>query len=280
MRDRVSGLILSLPAMVLMVPFFIAPLVLAVIGAFLRFDIRMNWSWAGLDNFRAIFGDVGLRALGVTLLFGVCNVVLAMSTSVLGGLAVAQFPGRWWSIYQVAAMFTGLNTSILWLWMFSPVVAGANQFLRFVGLPDVMWHSTPWAARLAVILVIWCWQVPSGVYNVAVAIRATPQELLEAARIEGATRWQEFRYVIAPVVRKPLTLIVLGYLTALLLVYTAPVMLWYGGPLGSTTTALMRGVEWAGKPGMYGMAAAMSLLVLVATTPVCLAAWRIGNRKA
>lgn len=267
------------PAMALILVFSIAPLGLAIVSAFLHFDIRMRMTWAGPANFAFLLTPVALKAFGMSLLFGLANIILTTGTSLIGGLALSQFPGRWWVLFKIGAMFVGTSTSILWIYLFHPIMGGMNQILALFEVGPVLWHSQAWAARAAVILVIWAWSYPDAMYTIAMAARAVPLELLEAARIEGASAWREFWLVVVPMIRRPLTLIMVNRISVLFLVYEAPTMLWGGGPLGATATALMRMVEWTGKPGEYGHSAAMALAVLVATVPLSWVAWRIGNRE-
>lgn len=280
MRDRTSGLILTAPLLALAAVFFIAPLLWVTASSFLQFDIRMRATWAGLANFVNLMQPQALRAFGVSAFFGLIAGMATIATALVGGLALSQFPGRWWAAFQISSMFAGVNTSILWVWLFHPILGGANSILGAFGVMPIAWHAQEWPARLAVLLVIWAWCFPGNVYFVAMSARAVPKELLEAARLDGATAWQEFWHVVLPVIRRPLALMVTSTLSQLLLVYEAPTMLWRGGPLGATSTVLMRVVEWSQAVGKYGLASATSLVVIVLSVPLCLTAWRMGNREA
>lgn len=277
-KNRISGLILSVPAMLLVAAFFVAPLLLMVVSSFLDFDIRMRYTWAGLTNFGKLLQSTATM-FNTTLLFGLGVAILTMALAFIGGLALSQFPGRWWVLFQISGMFAGVTTFMLWLWMFSPFSQGANELLAWFGVAPIAWHSTPWAAKLAVLIVILCWNFPGNMYTIAMCARAVPKELLEAARIEGASEWQEFWNVTLPVIRRPVTLMAVNLLAATMLVYEAPTLLWRGGPLGATTTVLMKAVEWAHTPGEYGMAAAVSVVLVITSAPLCLVAWKYGNRE-
>lgn len=278
-HNRTVGYLLTLPAGMMLVLFFIVPVLILLPAACCEFDARMRPTWVGMANLQAIVTDQAIwNAAGVTAFFVLTTFISTMSAAFLGGMILHTLRlGRHLRVlFQLCAMLGMAANSVFWLWLFQPISGGMVRLGQMLGLPPVLWHAEVWPARLACCLVLFAWLYPADLYFVTVAASGVPKETLEAASLDGCSTWQRFWHVTVPVMRRPLTYLAITKLAGLAQVYEIPLMLWQGGPLRSTETLMMR---IAAIEGGYGQAAALALVLTVISSALCAYAWRVGNGR-
>jgi len=179
-----------------------------------------------------------------------------------------EFPGRRWvrSLMLVPWAVPGVVVAIAFLWMFDASYGVVNAQLRNLGLitTDIAWFVNGTTALPAVILpTIWkCF--PFFVLTLLAALQAVPPELNEAAKVDGATAWQRFRFVTWPTIRGAAALaIVLQTLWAVKdfdIIYATT----GGGPARATQTLSLLVYEEAFQFFRFGYASAVGMLLLAA----------------
>ena len=193
-----------------------------------------NWSWAGLKNYLYLFNDLRFQAdLRNTLVFTVFFILLSAGLGLL--LAVLldrriRAEGWFRNIFIFPMALSFIVTGVVWQWIFNPST-GINLLLKEWGLerlpqwyvdtrviPGVEWGQISFGIPLALIAVVIAavWQLSGFAMAMYLAgLRAIPEEIREAARVDGANVWQVFRKVILPQLR-PITLsviIILGHIS-------------------------------------------------------------------
>lgn len=193
-----------------------------------------NWSWAGLKNYLYLFNDLRFQAdLRNTLVFTVFFILLSAGLGLL--LAVLldrriRAEGWFRNIFIFPMALSFIVTGVVWQWIFNPST-GINLLLKEWGLerlpqwyvdtrviPGVEWGQISFGIPLALIAVVIAavWQLSGFAMAMYLAgLRAIPEEIREAARVDGANEWQVFRKVILPQLR-PVTLsviIILGHIS-------------------------------------------------------------------
>ncbi|HEX9277278.1 MAG TPA: sugar ABC transporter permease [Casimicrobiaceae bacterium] len=161
--------------------------------------------FAGLANYVQIATDSRfLWAVGRTLLY----TVLAVGFEVILGIALAllferPFVGRGpaRTLFLLPMVATPVAIALVWLLMFDPATGVLNYLLTLVGLPKSVWVNDRWLALPSLVLVdVWQW-TPLVMLIVLGGLTSLPREPFEAARIDGASRWQAFRYLTLPMLR-------------------------------------------------------------------------------
>ncbi len=193
-----------------------------------------DWSWAGLKNYLYLFGDLRFQAdLRNTLVFTVLFIVLSTGL----GLFLAVMLDRrirgesvFRNIFIFPMALSFIVTGVVWQWIFNPST-GVNLLLKEWGLeklpqwyvdtrviPGVEWGQISFGIPLALIAVVIAavWQLSGFAMAMYLAgLRAIPEELREAARVDGANEWQVLRKVVLPQLR-PITwsvVIILGHIS-------------------------------------------------------------------
>lgn len=230
------------------------------------------WEFTGLDNLREVWGDRLFReAFWSTVYF---TVVLLVVDLLVGYLAAAVLSGGGRS-----SSFT--LRIMVFVWALPPLVSGSvwkfllsgngliNEVLEIVGIGGQDWLSSPDLALLSVSLVAAWASLPFSILIIHGGMLSLPEEIIEAARLDGAGFWKLSRHVIVPLMRPTLTV-----LTVLIILYAFRsfdfvYVMTLGGPGTETTTLPYLAYDTAFKTFEFGTAAAvavvsMSVIAIVA----------------
>ncbi|WP_214411281.1 carbohydrate ABC transporter permease [Sphaerisporangium fuscum] len=267
-RARFIALCL-LPGVVFVAVFTYYPMIRGGVIAFQRYDLfdLTSTPFTGLANFRAVLADAqfwtALRNTGTWV-----AVSLLLQFTLGFGLALLlrrHFRGR--GLYQAWVFFpwamSGFLIGLLWRWMFNGEFGVVNDLLVKAGLVDepIGFLSTPgWAMTAIIIANVW-YGVTFFAIMIIAALQSVPRELYEAAAVDGASRFGQFRNVTLPSIRTTLVLIVLLRVIWILNFPDLIYAMTGGGPAGSThiaTTYLIEQVQ----NGDYGKAGAVGVFVL------------------
>jgi multiple sugar transport system permease protein len=259
---------------------FIAPNALSFLAftlfswMFLIYLSFQNWNlvgareYAGLGNYQRMIRDPVLRRAIVNTFQYVLLFVLPASAVSLG-LAVLvnrRMPGMnvFRACYYLPVVTSIAVIALIWKFIFMPQKEGiANYFLSMVGISPKEWLlDTTLAMPSITVMQIW---TTMGYYMVLwlAGLQSVPEELHEAARIDGAGRWQSFRYVTLPLLKPTAIFIVMIAMIGAFQVFGPQYMLTGGGPLRSTTTMVYYIWEQAFMRYRMGYAASISLLLFV-----------------
>jgi multiple sugar transport system permease protein len=234
------------------------------VGTFLSGDAP----FVGLDNYTKVLGDDAfLHAVGVSALFTVACIVLQFTI----GLALAMFFARPFPGSTV------LRALLIVGWLLPGVVSG-NLFrflldgdsgvfpwaVQGVGLGQHAWLTDPGAALWAAVATnVWV-GIPFNMILLLPGLQAIPDELYEAAAIDGAGAWQRFRFITAPLLRPvALSVILLGVIYTFK-VFDVVYVLTGGGPVDATTVLPIEVYNVSLKFFRFGEGAAESTLLLLA----------------
>lgn len=238
---RFTPYLFLLPAMVLYVGFVIWPMLQSLAISFTDWDgMSPTRRFVGLDNYAGILADpVALLALKNNLLW---TAVMITVPTVLG-LVLAlglnrEFRGRtlFRSALYAPAVLPMAGVAGIWAWMYEPSQGLINASLQAIGLPGLAhtWLADPNTALYAV-MVTGIWQAvgfPMVLY--LAGLQSIPAEQYEAARIDGATPWQRFRYITMPWLNETHIIVVTLAVIASFKVFDLVFSMTYGGPGQST----------------------------------------------
>lgn len=253
--------------MVWIILFTIFPLLYALYTSFYSFRFGQFNQFVGLDNFRRLFSDQNLHAdLRVTLIF----VVVTVTVQMVLGFALALLLNREMrgknilrAIMVLPLFATPVAMGYLGITLYYEQNGPLNQLIRFFGGSGVPWLSNPFWSLVAVILVdIWQW-TPFVFLVALAALQSLPQDLYEAAEVDGAAGWATFRWVTLPLMVPTLWLILLLRLIEAFKVFDIPASLTLGGPGRATEVYSLFTYRTALRFFDHGYAAAQGFLLLV-----------------
>lgn len=248
----------------------VAPLGLAVVLAFSDYFGFRAPEFTGVDNFVRVMGDGAFwDAVGVSALVAAIVVPLRLLLAVGAALLLARGRGVTTTVGRTSAYLPSVIPdaawALLWLWILNPLYGPLPAVLGALGVPDPGFLTTPWGARLGLVLVM-AFQVGEA-FTVALAARiAIPARLHEAIELEGGSAWFAMTRVTLPVMAP--IVIVLAVRDVVVVVQNAFVpalLVTGGGPVNATLTAPLLIYRRAFEYGELGYASTLSVTLLVLT---------------
>jgi multiple sugar transport system permease protein len=287
-RQSVIAYALLAPAMALVAGLIVYPLYM-VFETSLRQGRAPNISRLdrlplGFDNYwRALTDEHVWHSAGISALYAVGTIAPAFGIGL--GLALLlnrEFPGRRWvrSLMLLPWAVPGVVAAIAFLWMFDASYGVVNSLLRRAGLiaTDVAWFSDGDTALFAVILpTVWkCF--PFFALTLLAALQSVPQALYEAARIDGAGRWQIFRFVTWPGIQGAAALAIVLQTLWVVKDFDLVFATTHGGPARATQTLSLLVYEEAFQFFRLGYASAIGVLMLFVCAGLAYLAMRWGKK--
>jgi ABC-type sugar transport system permease subunit len=177
-------------------------------------------------------------------------------------------------------LLPGAAVALIWNLVLNPVNGSLNTVLEKFGLPTQQWLTEPGQAMGAVVLLTLWWRVGFPLLILLAALQDIPKPLYEAARIDGASGWQQFRYVTLPGIAPVLGLVILLRLIDSFKVFEQVYLLTAGGPSGSTRVVLQMLYETGFRDFRTGYAAAIGWVLALVILLVAIAQQILTRRAA
>jgi multiple sugar transport system permease protein len=271
-----AAILLLLPALTLITVFYLLPVAGAVVLSATDFDIysigdASNTRFVGFGNYAALLRNALFwRALTNTLYFslvgGPLTILVALGAALLLNAKLARFKPLFRTIYFAPVVTTIVAVAVVFRFLYHSRVGLLNRILDTVGIAPIDWLGDPrWAMPAVILLAVWKNFGYAAVIFLA-GLQNVPEELYEAARIDGAGPVRQFRHVTLPELGP--TFVFVGVITAIgfLQVFAEPYVLTpEGGPLNATLSIVMlmyrEGFRWWNMG--YAAAVAFVLFALV-----------------
>jgi multiple sugar transport system permease protein len=274
-REALHAYVFMLPAILGLLLFTLGPMVASMLLSFTEYNLLSDPVWVGIENYQEMFGEeLFWQALRVSAIYSVVSVPLGLMLAL--GLAVLlnhKMRGTmlFRSIYYLPTVISGVGVAMLWRWLFNAEFGIINVLLGRVGIEGPAWLlDKNWA--LPALIITSLWGIGGTTLIFLAGLQGIPQELYEAAEIDGAGRWSQFRKVTLPLLSNVTFFnLVLGIIGALQ-VFTDAFVITRGGPNHATLFLSMYLYQHAFLYLNMGYAAAiawfMFLIVMVLTVLV------------
>lgn len=277
-RTRVVLLFLA-PALMAIGVFFFIPVIAAFMLSFTDFDIYSlaNLDYArfiGVKNYARLFDDTLFwKALKNTLYFllagGPLSIAVSLAAALLLNSKLVRFKTFFRLAYFAPVVTTLVAIAVVWRFVYHPRFGLLNYSLSWFGIPAIDWLGDPnWAMPAIILMAVW----KNFGYNMVIFIAGLqniPQELYEAASIDGASGWQQFTSITIPMLA-PTTLFIsvitmIGYFQ----LFAEPYVMTQGGPLNSTLSIVyymyQMGFRWWSMGYSAALAFVLFALILIAS---------------
>ena len=276
------------PVLAIILLVLVVPTALALALSVTDYSVYALADWANLrfvgwGNFSTLLSTpLFWRALGNTALFAAIGVPMAIGTSLLTALLLNDATVRWKPLWRVA-LFAPYVTSVVatatvWQFLLNTRFGLLNRGLALIGIAPVDWLGNPSLSIPAILLFV-TWKIFG--YNMIVftaALSAVPHELMEAARLDGASRLARFRHVTLPAIGPTLLLAAVMSVAGFLQLFAEPYVMTQGGPSQSTVTVLYFMFDEGFKWWNLGQASAVALILFVLILALTAVQARIGRR--
>ena len=279
-----------LPFFVLFASFTLVPAVYGLWISLHEWDYLLPGKpFVGLDNYQAIFDsaspvfDFFWTSMQATGTFTVLSVPLLVTVPLAIALLLNRnFKGRTFfrAIYFAPYVLGVAVIGVLWRFLLDPNLGAINGMLGAIGLPgDTAWTTgLPWAWVSLVGVTVW-WTLGFNAVIYLAGLQDIPRELYDAAKVDGAGAWAEFRHVTLPGLRPVLLFVVINTILASSNMFGQSYLITQGAPGVETRTAIMYIAEEGLRSYRMGSASAMSYLLTVALLLVSMLTFRLFRAK-
>lgn len=256
------------PAAVLLITFVIIPIALTFALAFTNAKLVSPEpvSLIGFDNFSRLFGDPTFwKSLRNTIVFAVFVVPLQAGIALALALLInveVRGVNFFRTVYFLPVVTSMVVVAMLWTFLYQPTGL-INSLLAKIGIDGPNWLGNP-STALAAIIFMSIWQ-NVGFHMVIwlSGLQTISPSLYEASSLDGATAWQQFRFVTWPGLKQTRTFILITITISALALFTQINIMTQGGPLDSTSTVVYQAVRSGFAQQQTGYASAISLVFFV-----------------
>jgi multiple sugar transport system permease protein len=273
-----------LPGLLGLVVFTIGPLLASLLLTLYSWDLLTPPRFVGLDNFLQLAGDRSFwAALGHTLSFIAGYVPLV--TVLALGLALAlntrlRGIGMIRTAFFLPVVSSWVAVALLWSWLFNPKFGLINYLLSLVGIAGPGWLFDPrWAMPAIVLTSVWK-DLGFVLVLFLAGLQAIPSDFYEAAALDGAGRWRQFRHITLPLLAPTTFFVTVISLINSFQVFDQVWIMTDGGPAGATSVLVEQVVRNAFSYGEMGYAAAISWVLFALVFGVTLLQFRLQRQGA
>ncbi len=270
-RQERAALLFLAPALLLLGVFFLFPVLAGLALSLTDFDVYAVGSpevarFVGLHNYRDVLSDQEFwNALRNTLYFafvgGPLSVLASLAAALLVNAKLARLKGLFRTVLFAPVVTTLVAVAIVWRYILQPRYGFLNFGLERLGLDPVDWLGDPlWSMPAIILLAVW----KNFGYNMLILVaglQSIPEELHEAAEVDGAGWWRRFRHVTLPSLAPTFVFVTVLTMIGNFQIFAEPYVMTQGGPLRSTTTVMLLMYEEGFRWWRMGKASAIAFLL-------------------
>ena len=270
--QRAAWLFLA-PALLVLGVFFLLPVIAALALSLTDYDLYAlanihNLRFVALQNYWTLLHQpLFWSALAHTTYFVAIGVPLSMGTSLGAALLLNSPLARCKPFFRTAlfapVVTTVVAVAVIWRYLFNTKYGMVNFVLGHLGIHPVDWLGDPhWAMPTIILFAVW----KNFGYNMIIflaGLQAIPADLYEAAHIDGASAWRQFRHITLPMLGPTLLMVSILTVSGYFQLFAEPYVMTEGGPLQSTTSVLYLMYDEGFKWWNLGSASAVAFLLFI-----------------
>jgi multiple sugar transport system permease protein len=281
-EETISGYLFILPNLLGFLTFTVFPIFFTFYLSLSQWDLSKKPQFVGLSNFTSLGSDelfwktlgnsfyytFGAVPIGIFLAF---VLALLLNQKIKGVIAFR-------TIYFLPQVTLVVASAIVWGWIYQPDFGLINYILSLVGIHGPKWiYSSVWAMPSVIIYCNWMGIAPSALILLA-GLQGIPEEMYEAAEIDGASEWGRLRFITLPLITPSLFFVVVTSLIGAMQTFSQFYILTKGGPNFATTPLVMyifnMGFSWF----KFGNASAIAIVLFAILLIITLIQWRVASR--
>ena len=282
-RGFLYPLLFLAPFLVFFAVFLLYPIGYGFYISLTKWDLLTDPQWVGLDNYRRLLDDTLFeKSLRNTALFVALNVPLAVVIPLLLAVLV-DHPilgrGIFRSIFTTPLMMSVTTVSLLWVWFLNPTFGLVNHYLGMVGFPDRYWlNQSPWALVAVVVTTVW-WATGFNLILFLAGLQDIPEDLYDAAKVDGAGNWSLFWNITLPGLRATLLFVTATTIIGSFRVFGQIYVMTQGGPYDSTRTVVFHIYETGFRNFRMGGASAVAWVLFLIVVVFTLVQFRLLRER-
>lgn len=290
LRPHLVGWAFSFPFVLIFAVFMAIPIVASLLLSFTSFglaDIQnpIGASFIGADNYAQLAQDRKfLASMGNTAYFVLAGVPLTLAVALLAAIALNQQIIRFRTLFRVGYYLPVVTSivaiAVVWRYLLDPDRGIINLALASAGIHGPNWLSDPILAMPSIIVMAVWRNLGFAMVIFLAGLQTIPTSLYEAARIDGAGRWAEFRHVTLPGLRPTLLFVLVTSTIGYLQLFEEPFVMTQGGPLDKTLSIAMYTYQQGFRFFHQGYAAAISYVLFVIVAVVAIVQFRVLRQQS
>lgn len=272
-RESLAAWAFAAPALVVIALFFGVPVLAGLALSLTDFDIYAladlgNLRWQGWGNYTHVLSlPLFWKALGNTAYFVVLGVPLSMGLSLAAAVLLQSRLVRFKPLLRTALFAPVVTTlvavAVIWRYLFHVKYGLVNYTLQSFGIDPIDWLGDPrWSMPTIILFAAWKNFGGNMIIFIA-ALQAVPQDLYEAARLDGARSWAQFRHITLPGIAPTLLMVAILTTAGYFQLFAEPYVMTQGGPLQSTVSVLYLMYDEGFKWWNLGLASAVAFVLFV-----------------
>ena len=288
-RPSLAGWVFAAPALVVLGVFFFLPVLAALALSLTDFDLyaladMRNLRFVALGNYvELLHTPMFWKALGNTVYFVVVGMPLSIAVSLGAALLLDAPAARFRPLFRTALFAPVVTTlvavAVIWRYLIHTQYGLVNWVLGLAGLGPVDWFGdVRWAMPTIIAFAVW----KNFGYNMVIllaGLQAIPRDLYEAARIDGASKWQQFAHITLPQLGPVLLVVGVITISGYFQLFAEPYVMTRGDPLQSTVSVLYFMFEEGFKWWTLGRASAVAFMLFVVILAITSLLLRFGRRR-
>ncbi|AXI83198.1 sugar ABC transporter permease [Xylella taiwanensis] len=283
------GWVFAAPAVLVIGMFFGVPVLMALALSLTDFDLYalanpMYLRFVGLNNYLELLQTpLFWKSLWNTTYFVLLGMPMSIAVSLGAALLLnsraARFKGLFRTVLFAPVVTTLVAVALIWRYLFQLKYGVVNWALNCVGIHPIDWLGDPhWAMPMIMLFAVW----KNFGYNMVIflaGLQAIPQDLYEAARIDGASKWRQFLHITLPMLGPVLMVVGIITVSGYFQLFAEPYVMTRGDPLQSTVSVLYFMFEEGFKWWNLGRASAVAFLLFLIILAVTTLMLCVGRRK-
>ena len=285
LRQHLIGWGFALPFVLIFAIFLAIPIAASLLLSFTDFGLKdlrnpIGTSFVGLQNYQELMGDRKFLTASVnTAVYVLAGVPLTLAAGLAVAIALNSALVRFRTFFRVGYYLPVVTSivaiAVVWRFVLNPDQGLVNLILGSLGIQGPNWLGDPALAMPAIIAMIVWRNLGFAMVIFLAGLQTIPTSLYEAARIDGAGRWGEFRYVTLPGLRPTLLFVVVTTTIGYLQVFEEPFVMTGGGPLDKTLSIAMYTYQQGFRFFHQGYAAAIAYVLFVVVAVVAFVQFRL-----
>lgn len=263
----ISGYLFIAPAMVFFLTFVLYPMIKGIHMSLYKFRGRRQ-IFVGIENYTKLLSDnVFLRSMGNTMFIVLIAVPIVVILSLFIAINIynksASVRSFFRGVFYLPAVSSVVSITVVWLWIYNPDFGILNYVLKSMNIIDgnIQWLGNSQTAIYAIIVVLITTSIGQPIILYIAALGNVPVELLESAKIDGASNWVMFKNIIWPLIIPTTLYIVVTTTINSFQIFALIQLMTAGGPNYSTSTVMYLVYEAGIKIQDYGRASAMGVVL-------------------
>lgn len=279
--EMIAGILFALPAMLGVLIFQLGPLIASLGLSFTNYDILTPTSFTGVENYvrmtkdslllKSAYNTLYVTVLGVPIQMAVALSLALLLNAPTYGMSVFR------TIYYLPSITPTVAAAILWQWILNAQWGLLNSALAFFGIHGPLWLGSPVWSKPAIILMN-AWGSGAMMLIFLAGLKSIPDQLYEAAEIDGANWLAKFLHVTLPMLTPTIFFLLVLSIIGHLKIFTEAYVLTQGGPLDSTLFYVYHLFNNAFVYFKMGYAAALAWVLFLVILLLTLVQFRLANR--